>query len=161
MPTPTVRFLCNTCNESVTVSLYPTDTTVRCAACGQTYASEDGILLLGSGQNEQDYPDEAYELLAKVEPRHFWFNGRNRLILSTMREIIGPLAGLRVLDIGCGTGFVLAELEQAGMITCGPRYAHGRPSLRAQAHPRTVALRDGNSHTVQRPVRRCYAVRCY
>lgn len=75
--------------------------------------------MLGGEDNRGDYPNEAYALLADVESRHFWFSGRNKLILSTMREVIGPLKGRSVLDIGCGTGFVLAALERAGMKGCG------------------------------------------
>jgi SAM-dependent methyltransferase len=101
-------------------------------------------LLLG-GPNDDEQPNEYYPLLVEAEPRHFWFGARNRLILATMREVIGPLAGRSVLDVGCGTGFVLAALERAGMRICGLdthveglRYARGRvsgPLVSATAPP--------------------------
>jgi SAM-dependent methyltransferase len=57
--------------------------------------------------------------VAAVERRHFWFAARNDVILSALRHTVGPLGGRRVLDVGCGTGFVLAALERAGLDTCG------------------------------------------
>src|SRR5262249_8704123 len=95
------------------------DKPVRCSGCGHGYRWCNGILLLDNAGNQSDYPDESYALLAEVEPRHFWFTGRNQVILATMRRTIGPLADRSVLDIGCGTGFVLAALERAGMTVCG------------------------------------------
>src|SRR5205085_2027009 len=75
--------------------------------------------ILGDADHRDDYPDEAYALLAAVERKHFWFKQRNRLILSTLREAIGQLAGRSALDVGCGTGFVTAAIEGSGMMTCG------------------------------------------
>ncbi len=72
-----------------------------------------------AGTAEEDYPEDVCELLAGFEPHHFWFRARNRLILSTLREVLGPLEGRSVLDIGCGTGYVLQALDAAGMLTCG------------------------------------------
>lgn len=92
---------------------------LSCEHCGRTYAWSHGVLVLGEEASQEDYPDEVYALLADIEPRHFWFSGRNKLIISAMRKTLGPLAGRSVLDVGCGTGFVLAALEQAGMHVCG------------------------------------------
>jgi SAM-dependent methyltransferase len=74
---------------------------------------------LGEAAILQDYPDNVYALLVAVEPRHFWFRARNRVIAATLRAALGELRGRTVLDVGCGTGGVLAALEQAGMHGCG------------------------------------------
>ena len=92
---------------------------IACAGCSRAYTWQDGVLILGESADPDDYPEELHALLAEVEPQHFWFGERNRLILSTMREVLGQLAGRAVLDIGCGTGFVTAALERAGMDTWG------------------------------------------
>ncbi len=55
--------------------------------------------------------DPAYfERLAELEPRSFWYRSRNRLIVSTLRRHF-PEAG-SLLEVGCGTGFVLAGLRR-------------------------------------------------
>jgi SAM-dependent methyltransferase len=51
--------------------------------------------------------------LFAAEDRHFWFRARARLL----RQVFGRLSarltpGYRVLEVGCGTGNVLRELEQ-------------------------------------------------
>jgi 2-polyprenyl-3-methyl-5-hydroxy-6-metoxy-1,4-benzoquinol methylase len=115
----TISILCATCHQAIGLDYAAGKTPIRCTECGHTYHWDNGILLLGETGNQSDYPDESYALLADAEPRHFWFAGRNQVITATMRRTVGQLAGRSVLDIGCGTGFVLAALEQAGMTVCG------------------------------------------
>jgi 2-polyprenyl-3-methyl-5-hydroxy-6-metoxy-1,4-benzoquinol methylase len=71
------------------------------------------------GDAADDYPEDVCDILANFEPYHFWHRGRNRLVISTLREVLGPLQGRSVLDVGCGTGYVLQALDAAGMLTCG------------------------------------------
>jgi SAM-dependent methyltransferase len=51
-----------------------------------------------------------FETLARLEPTSFWFRGRNRLIVA-MLERYFPRPE-RVLELGCGTGFVLAAIHE-------------------------------------------------
>ncbi|HEX6512899.1 MAG TPA: class I SAM-dependent methyltransferase [Chloroflexota bacterium] len=88
------------------------------------------------------YPSDFYDFLARTEERHYWFVNRNRLILSTMREVVGQLKGKSVLDMGCGTGFVLAALGQAGMVPYGvDMHAEGLAYARDRI-PGCVLARD-------------------
>jgi SAM-dependent methyltransferase len=57
------------------------------------------------------FEPSAFEELAQLEPRSWWFRSRNRLIERTLRERF-PRAR-RILEIGCGTGFTLQALAAA------------------------------------------------
>jgi SAM-dependent methyltransferase len=72
------------------------------------------------------YDVELYERIAEAEPRSFWFRARNRLIVSTIRRHFPDARSL--LEVGCGTGFVLSALREAfpGVRLVGAeRYAEG------------------------------------
>jgi SAM-dependent methyltransferase len=79
------------------------------------------------------YPLGAHEELHQLEDGHFWFEGRNRLILWAIRRYFPDAA--RLLEIGCGTGFVLrgirdalpsAEVSGSEIFTSGLSYASHR-----------------------------------
>lgn len=48
--------------------------------------------------------------LAEIEGGSFWFTGRNRIICWSLRKYFATAVDF--LEIGCGTGFVLAELSR-------------------------------------------------
>ena len=54
-----------------------------------------------------------FEFLYAIEDRHFWFRIRNRIIKSEVENVTSDLSdGYRVLEVGCGTGYVLRMLER-------------------------------------------------
>jgi SAM-dependent methyltransferase len=55
------------------------------------------------------FPDESFELLPELEARSFWFRARNDLIVWALRAHFPRATSL--LEVGCGTGFVLAALR--------------------------------------------------
>jgi SAM-dependent methyltransferase len=59
----------------------------------------------------EPYDAALFEALAAVEPESFWFRARNRLIVSTVRRHFPE--GRSLLELGCGTGFVLEALRDA------------------------------------------------
>jgi SAM-dependent methyltransferase len=56
--------------------------------------------------------DRAYfSTLAKIEETHWWFLSRKALILWALRRYFFPFKNF--LEIGCGTGFILSEIQEA------------------------------------------------
>jgi SAM-dependent methyltransferase len=49
-----------------------------------------------------------WDAIERVERRHWWFRGRRELVTAMLRARVPD--GARVLDVGCGTGFVLERL---------------------------------------------------
>lgn len=55
------------------------------------------------------YPADIFPKLAALEEGHWWFCARNELLLWIIQNKIRPFRDF--LEIGCGTGFVLQNLE--------------------------------------------------
>jgi SAM-dependent methyltransferase len=85
----------------------------RCASCGYRLPRAAGFAQLAAALDEtnEGFALEGIDPLATVEEDHFWFGNRNEMVRWLVQRY-APTAG-RVLEIGCGTGFVLSALRQA------------------------------------------------
>jgi len=61
--------------------------------------------------NEVTYKPEFFEALYELEAHNFWFRGRNQLIIWALQKFFPNAQSF--LEIGCGTGFVLAGIQKA------------------------------------------------
>ena len=61
---------------------------------------------------QASYSAEQFAPLFAAEDRHFWFRSRNRCIAAALRSLPDFAAVQDVLEVGCGTGVVLAELQR-------------------------------------------------
>ena len=79
-----------------------------------SYKMIDGVKCYNpeSAVDNTYYPAEAFDTLYRLEQSNFWFKARNRLILHLFNRHIDKKNKLSVLEIGCGTGFVLNELQK-------------------------------------------------
>lgn len=58
---------------------------------------------------------EMYALHEKYEETHWWFAARRRIVLHLLKRELGAArAPLRLLDVGCGAGGMLAHLRAFG-----------------------------------------------
>lgn len=53
---------------------------------------------------------DLYDQLRRVEDNHWWFKARRHIVFSLIERYLGSRKGLRICDIGCGTGGNLAAL---------------------------------------------------
>lgn len=82
-----------------------------CPACGMVPVVRDGFPAFApelASQNDGFNP-EFFRLMVEVEPAHFWFVGRNRILMDVMPKYFRNPG--KVLEIGCGTGYVLSGLR--------------------------------------------------
>ena len=86
--------------------------TWRCPSCGVAPVS-NGFPLFAPEQAESNdgFELRSFEHLARLEPTSFWFRSRNRLVIQLLRRYFP--GARRLLEIGCGTGYVLAGVRGA------------------------------------------------
>jgi SAM-dependent methyltransferase len=77
--------------------------------------------------------DRLIDEMFAFEDRHWWFVGKRLLVASLLHERLRQ-PGLRILDVGCGTGAVLAHLRSRARVAGVDR------SPRALAHCRRRGL---------------------
>jgi SAM-dependent methyltransferase len=82
----------------------------RCPSCGFEPDDRGAFLSFCETEGIDGFDPDAFDRLASLEQASFWFRSRNRLIAWAVREYFPDAASL--LEIGCGTGFVLAGLER-------------------------------------------------
>ncbi len=82
-----------------------------CPACGRSPQERGGHLALAPALAEESAGFEAdfFTRLADVEPGNFWFESRNRLLVWALQRYFPRMTSF--LEIGCGTGFVLAGIR--------------------------------------------------
>lgn len=84
-----------------------------CPACAYSPQVAAGIAIHAPELKDggAGFRPEAFAQLAAVEARNFWFRARNRLIIWALGRALPEVE--RYLEIGCGTGFVLAAIASA------------------------------------------------
>jgi SAM-dependent methyltransferase len=83
----------------------------RCPSCGMEPQVDHGIPFFAPAleQDNDGFPGVIFEKLFKLESGNFWFRARNKLIIWAIQHHFGTVK--QFLEIGCGTGYVLAGIE--------------------------------------------------
>ena len=84
-----------------------------CPNCHWEAVKLDGYLAFAPtlAQNNTGFRPEYFTDLAVLEEKNFWFRSRNRLIVWALGRYFSGAASF--LEIGCGTGYVLAGIMSA------------------------------------------------
>lgn len=84
----------------------------RCDVCGAQVATSNGVLSFAPelAQKYEGFNPELFAQLAQLEKQNFWFCARNELIVWAMTKYFPQ--STTFLEIGCGTGFVLAGIRE-------------------------------------------------
>ena len=142
--TPTGSRLCRACGSADAIGrgelLWPLDWV--CGSCGHSLTCSAGFVQLAPELDDGDegYDPESFDFLEKVESGHFWFRSRNKLI-AWLADKHAPQAQ-RVMEIGCGTGFVLHALKKAlpAALICGSELHSKGLFIANMRHGRSVEL---------------------
>jgi len=57
-----------------------------------------------------------YSVMYELEDSHWWFKGKRRIVFSQIDTYLKNKKDLKILDIGCGTGIMIKNLQRYGKV---------------------------------------------
>ncbi len=58
----------------------------------------------GVQHREEEFHQDAFDVLLNMQKRHFWYRGRHAFLLAALRKLLGNSTGLAAIDLGGGCG---------------------------------------------------------
>ena len=101
--------LCLSCHQAFDAASHA----IPCPACGGKVAYEQGVPCYAPALAHESpgFRSEHFAKLAALEGKNFWFRARNELIVQVLRKYFPNAQNM--LEIGCGTGYVLRGITRA------------------------------------------------
>lgn len=101
-----------------------------CPNCAARPAMHDGFACFAPqfAESNEGSPEGVHHYFDPLQERSFWFRGRRRIIQSLVARYCP--AARSFLEVGCGTGFVLAGLRAVlpeAKLVASELYLHGLP----------------------------------
>lgn len=132
---------CRTAWGDEPYAVWDAENVYSCPGCATTWRAENGIPVLTNPKRRAEdvsFPESIYrEILAREDMGYFLFWGRRLALEQLVRDRIAGSQGCRVLDVGCGTGYVLARMQELGNTVTG---VEASPTPLAFARQRNIAL---------------------
>jgi SAM-dependent methyltransferase len=128
------------------------DASWSCGACGFAPSCLQGFTAFApdAALDDEGFEETFFPELARIEEGHFWFRARNALITWALR-CQAPTPS-RILEVGCGTGFVLRRLaaEFPGATLVGSDLFPGGLEYAAKRVPAATCLQLDARHVPYR-----------
>lgn len=85
--------------------------------------------------------DIVYKEFLELEAEHWWFQGRRTIFISLLDRFLGRgrREGRRLMDVGCGVGGMLTQLEEYGVTIGTDVVFKGLECCAERGYPRLVA----------------------
>jgi len=111
-----LRLVCPRCRAPLVAAEHG----AACGACGAFFPAREGILDLRAGRvGAAGFDPHYFPTLARVERDHYWFATRREVVRDVLRDAVPDLASRALVDIGCGSGGLLAFLGEGGVAVAG------------------------------------------
>jgi len=72
--------------------------------------------LAGTGGAAGMMHGHTYRILYETEERHWWLSSRRKMVLDWIEQRYPRRTDLHILDVGCGTGLMLQEMQPYGTV---------------------------------------------
>jgi 2-polyprenyl-3-methyl-5-hydroxy-6-metoxy-1,4-benzoquinol methylase len=81
---------------------------------------QNGVYRFASAsETSASFPPHVFAALAEMEKTHFWMMARRELVAEWLERRLTGDRPARVLDVGCGSGHVMACLQERGFDVAG------------------------------------------
>ncbi len=115
---------------------------MRCDSCGRSWPVERGVPLFVNGEpawmDDSECADTLMPLFNDENGGHWLYASRMRAVLALVSKLFARDARPKVIDVGCGTGYVLKHLRDRGALTAGVEVSPDPLRLARERDPDSV-----------------------